>query len=641
MMNHFHKLQAPLHSIHKYPSLRMQEERFTSKGWLSASARNLWEVWNDNSFLSASQRMDLDKVEPFDEWEEFALFASHYFLLTASTSDKKSRETTEMAQHSSFSKAPLALFSYTPQVQRHRRFAAVIADSIDSLGVHGGLGNQTRMVSTDMYVAGKGVTRPVQNLPPNGIPARMCHTITTLQDGSFLLVGGRASPAVGLSDCWIRQNNIWKSVHPLPSSRFRHCAVCIQVEDSSENVLVYGGKSSEGFTLGEWLLWDAQLGWQKPEVECQTDVPSRFGAAMVGITSSTGFLFGGMSQDGVVLNDFWKWTVKAREDGIKVIKLVDRTAELRKVTAAFDYIGRFGASVTMISDNMVIIGGLGVHGVLPHEMEILCLNIGELAQEEWGSLTVQSIYARTETPGARPLLVGHVSCNAGLSSTGLIVSGGAVCFSFGTFWNNSIWLLQDVSWARDFVQWVLLDEPEEMVTRKPKPAAEEKPKELASPGETTSVPKQTVDSPAEFEEIMSRAQPVVMTGADLGRCTSSWTKEYLIQALGADRKVIVHEAHSGHMNFQKKNFSYVTKSLKIFLDEIYQGSRQYLRSISADQPTKKAANLADDYSEIQADFQLPPSLRFVQENAHSSPLRISGPVTMWLHYDVRLAEFTS
>lgn len=635
MMNHFHKLQAPLHSIHKYPSLRMQEDRFTSKGWLSASARSLWEVWNDNSFLSASQRMDLDKVEPFDEWEEFALFASHYFLLTASTSDKEGRETTKVEQCSSLSKAPLALFSYTPRIQRHRRFAAVVPDSGDSLGVHGGLGNQTRMVSTDVYVAGKEITEPVQNLPPNGIPARMCHTITALQDGSCLLVGGRASPAVGLSDCWIRQNNIWKSVHPLPSSRFRHCAVRVHVEGSAENILVYGGKSSEGFTLGEWLLWDAQLGWQKPEVQCLTDVPSRFGASMVGITSSTGFLFGGMSQDGIVLSDFWKWTVKVREDGTKAIGLVDRTAELRKVTAAFDYIGRLGASVTMISNNMVIIGGLGVHGVLPHEMEILCLNIGELAQEEWSSLTVQSIHARTETPGARLLLAGHVSCNAGLSSTGLVVSGGAVCFSFGTFWNSSIWLLQDVSWVREFVQWDLLDETEESGTRKPKPAAEQMPKELASPDETTAVPRQTVETPAQFEEIMARAQPVVITGTDLGRCTSSWSKEYLIQALGADRQVIVHEAQSGHMNFQKKNFSYVTKSLKTFLDEIYQGSRQYLRSISADQPAKKAANFAEDFPEIQADFQLPSSLQFVQEHAHSSPLRISGPVTMWLHYDVR------
>jgi tRNA wybutosine-synthesizing protein 4 len=89
------------------------------------------------------------------------------------------------------------------------------------------------------------------------------------------------------------------------------------------------------------------------------------------------------------------------------------------------------------------------------------------------------------------------------------------------------------------------------------------------------------------------------------------------------------------MNFQKKNFSYVTKDFGTFLEEAYAGSRQYLRSISADQPLKRPANLVEDFPELKDDFHLPPQLSFAEENAHSSPLRISGPVTMWLHYDVR------
>lgn len=89
------------------------------------------------------------------------------------------------------------------------------------------------------------------------------------------------------------------------------------------------------------------------------------------------------------------------------------------------------------------------------------------------------------------------------------------------------------------------------------------------------------------------------------------------------------------MNFQKKNFSYVTKDFGTFLDEVYAGSRQYLRSVSADQPSKLPANLAEDFPELKDDFRLPSQLAFAEENAHSSPLRISGPVTMWLHYDVR------
>lgn len=88
------------------------------------------------------------------------------------------------------------------------------------------------------------------------------------------------------------------------------------------------------------------------------------------------------------------------------------------------------------------------------------------------------------------------------------------------------------------------------------------------------------------------------------------------------------------MNFQSKNFAYVTKTFGSFLGEVHAGGRQYLRSISAEQPSKLPAQLATDFPSLQNDFWLPEYMALVSENAHSSPLRISGPVTMWLHYDV-------
>jgi tRNA wybutosine-synthesizing protein 4 len=89
------------------------------------------------------------------------------------------------------------------------------------------------------------------------------------------------------------------------------------------------------------------------------------------------------------------------------------------------------------------------------------------------------------------------------------------------------------------------------------------------------------------------------------------------------------------MNFQSKNFSYTTKPFGLFLEEIEKGGRQYLRSISAEQPSKLPADIAADFPSLKNDFQLPDELALVTDNFHSSPLRISGPVTMWLHYDVR------
>ena len=83
MVAHFEKLQTPLRSIYKYPSLHDQQCRFMGHGWSSVDVKNLWDVWCEASIVSLTQRKALDEIEPFDEWEEFILFASHYFLLVA------------------------------------------------------------------------------------------------------------------------------------------------------------------------------------------------------------------------------------------------------------------------------------------------------------------------------------------------------------------------------------------------------------------------------------------------------------------------------------------------------------------------------------------------------------------------------
>lgn len=102
---------------------------------------------------------------------------------------------------------------------------------------------------------------------------------------------------------------------------------------------------------------------------------------------------------------------------------------------------------------------------------------------------------------------------------------------------------------------------------------------------------------------------------------------------------MVHAAQSEAMNFEAKNFSYATKKFGTFLDEVHAGGRQYLRSISAEQPSQLPANLAFDFPGLKNDFRVPEHLALVTDNAHSSPLRISGPVSMWLHYDVRVIRY--
>jgi tRNA wybutosine-synthesizing protein 4 len=88
------------------------------------------------------------------------------------------------------------------------------------------------------------------------------------------------------------------------------------------------------------------------------------------------------------------------------------------------------------------------------------------------------------------------------------------------------------------------------------------------------------------------------------------------------------------MDFTAKNFKYVTTGFGEFARRAEQGDKLYLRALSQEKPSEKPAVLADDFPGLAPDFVLPTQLSLVAENLFSSVLRMSGPVNMWLHYDV-------
>lgn len=88
------------------------------------------------------------------------------------------------------------------------------------------------------------------------------------------------------------------------------------------------------------------------------------------------------------------------------------------------------------------------------------------------------------------------------------------------------------------------------------------------------------------------------------------------------------------MDFNAKNFRYVTTEFGDFARRVELGDKLYLRALSHEKPSEKAAVLAEDFPGLASDFVLPEQLSLVKENLFSSVLRLSGPVNMWLHYDV-------
>ena len=303
-MRHFDNLQTPLKSIRSYPRLTDQQRRFTDAGWRSAVAKCLWDLWSDPSFVSAKQRLALNSIEPFDEWEGFALFASHYFLLEASSRSRttsliRNNEMTIIDHQNGYRwgkevvEADLVIQpGKIQQNAEHRRFSAIFSFELGMFGSHGGLGDQRRLNTTSVYALGADVGSE-KSLPPNEIEPRMCHTITNLMDGQHLLVGGRTSPDRGLSDCWLGQGQRWERIEDLPSPLYRHCAITVTSHDADDSVLIFGGKTMGSKLSVSWLLWHKSNGWVQVHAPGPGEAPEpRFGAAMSATGINRGILVG-------------------------------------------------------------------------------------------------------------------------------------------------------------------------------------------------------------------------------------------------------------------------------------------------------------------------------------------------------------
>ncbi|KAK1248091.1 hypothetical protein MKX07_000979 [Trichoderma sp. CBMAI-0711] len=152
----------------------------------------------------------------------------------------------------------------------------------------------------------------------------------------------------------------------------------------------------------------------------------------------------------------------------------------------------------------------------------------------------------------------------------------------------------------------------------------------------THVPTIQLESAEQFRAIVREGKPVILKSCNIGKCQRNWTPEYLVSQIGADEKFVIHESHedSGALDFNSKNFRYVTDSFGSIMGKLQTGSRVYLRALSRDKPTEVPAKLEEDFPNLAEDFVLPPEMAYIKDHLFSSVLRLSGRVNMWLHYDV-------
>lgn len=334
--------------------------------------------------------MALDDVEPFDEWEEFVLFASHYFLLVAKHhSDSEfisllPTEKTNLPVWSSDSVCKVRA-STSSGVYPQKRFASIIHQKGDrpQLGHVSGLGPQTRTSTIDSYTLENEETS--REIPdgvdsgrmtlPNSFEPRMCHTTTTIHPKTdrWLLAGGRKSPDQPLKDCWVLQDQRWQRVDDLPIALYRHCQTPVQVAPDNiptSAVLVHGGKTLRNVISSKWFLWRDTAGWVEVLVD-NADFTPRFGAVIASYEEGNGVLLGGMSQDGTICLDFWLWSILFNDEAGWRVKLTKQgICRDQSDPRSSEYIYRFGASIERTCDSFLLIGGVA-NEIIPECYEVI------------------------------------------------------------------------------------------------------------------------------------------------------------------------------------------------------------------------------------------------------------------------------
>lgn len=542
MLQHFESLHTPLHSVRKYPKLIDQEERFLRAGWEYAKANSLWNIFCDITVVSNEQKLWLNTVEPFDEYEEFALFASHYFFLEAAKSSQSTGSIPARFQHLPFRQKdqtsdPMDIISHlklhfeaSPGLSGRRRFGAIFPLHDKLIGHHGGLGSQSRLDSLDVYKSNNEIGQRIPITRPL-IEARMCHTVTTFADDKVLLAGGRTSPNQALSDCWLLSSNTWTQIEDLPAPLYRHCATSIRIGEHAA-VLIYGGKNSYGHTEGKWHLWRENAGWVKVTAS-EPGITPRFGASLISDQPSAGILLGGMTNDCKICDDMYHWTIRDIEIDPR-IQLTNINKNFIRPTSMAQSLYRFGAHLTSSLDGLLLIGGVS-NQFLTRNREIIRLSREHREAEGQFHRPLQLTLVDPSYDEQRPLLVGHASCFCDNSIA--LAGGGALCFSFGTYWNERIWTLRtrpkdDGSPGLWNVENIRENKGKGHFERDKRDSYRRE-----APHHITGIQRINIETASEFERLLRDSRPAVMEGLDLGPCVRDWSLDALKAKIGSDRMV--------------------------------------------------------------------------------------------------------
>lgn len=437
MRSHFNQVGCSLKSITKYPDEDSQCERFKKLGWPECYTLSMYNLF---SSFSSQEKIRIQQLEMFDEYEMWHEKCHHYALICASQGILSMCFHSLMVQNSvvkdvshTVMKNKINWKSFMTDEVVQRFGHQVILVSPFTFFISGGFGsvkkNHQRLGDITLYhlSSKKCITIALGDMKYL-MGKRIFHTMTKLSSSSVVIIGGRSSPKKGFEDilvlrncCFTEANNVLFEKYCLgpeleiqnfqmPDPTWRHSASLINI-GGTDCIFVFGGCSQNYLaTNNAYILNTESWKWTLINNQKNSPVP-RHSHSAVTYNGKSIIITGGLTEDETILNSVHLFDCDSMEWNIF------------PVTGLFP---RYSHTSHIWKNHLLLVGGIT-------NVENCNLGIGVVNLE---TLQAFEVSLPAQDPEYPILLSNHSSYLQ--NDEIFVVGGGGNCFSFGTHFNKKI-----------------------------------------------------------------------------------------------------------------------------------------------------------------------------------------------------------
>ncbi|CAI5757675.1 unnamed protein product [Candida verbasci] len=411
MLYHFDHLRSPIQCVQQYHNKNLQIERF-KQYYPYVEIRNLFENWQ--CLIDDEMKVKINKVEEFDEWEEFILFCQHYIVVHSTNLSNQMVYTNENDEiEEKFEWDDKVRFNHVNEFNKEMleiKFPAVSSIN-DQIVINGGLKQMRTNETLSVSIESKDID-VLQFQGPDIPIGRMCHSLTNINDDQLILIGGRLKPNEYLKDVYSLRDNVWTRLKVLPFERSRHSVITID----NDKLLIFGGLKKEN-NESPFIIYNIATE-TTTNLKVQGDNPGNLLSSTLVYENGTGYIFGGIQDHNIPIINSSLYKFKIKNDKIYIEKVFEHYL-----------LSRIGSQGRIIhgGSKVLIVGGTSSTQIFTKYTSIMTLGLNTF---EFKSVEIDESIREEHSP----IFIGFSLVD--LNNKLYVIGGGAVCYSFGSCYNS-------------------------------------------------------------------------------------------------------------------------------------------------------------------------------------------------------------